>query len=648
MAVFQGLLFLLLVFFTLVVYWPGLKGPFLLDDFVSLQALGQFGGVRNWETFQLYAFSNHSGPGGRFLSAVSFLIDDTAWPSDPFSFKYTNLLLHLLTGVLLTWLIYRFTWWCDSQRRMERAVTIALLTAAMWLLHPFHVSTTLYVVQRMAILSALFSVLGLLLYVVGREQLAHQTRRGYLWMTLGVVLCTPLAFFSKENGALLPLLILILEYTLLRHADSPRPASTWLLIFLGLPNFLMIGYFVTHWGGVLEGYESRPFTLMERLFTESRIVGRYVYDLLMPKLATSGVFKENIAVSHGWLDPPVTLAAVLAIVAAVLGAGWGRIRYPSLSLAILFFLAGHLLESTFIPLELYFEHRNYLPSVFLFLPLTQGLVEYGANRQWLKPVAWVLISLLAFLTYQQALLWGNPQQLALYWAQKNPDSIRAQRALAIEWESHGQPALALQQVENALKLFPDHVELWLHRTVLHCRYARVDSVEFANLERISRMGFYDVRAYSLAEALVTRLVDHHCPGALATYAHFWLDGLLENQAVRTNQGAKGQIDHLQGLVSLGEGQATLALEHFQKSQHNRPDTETGLLQVSLLANHGLFAEALQLLALVRDGFQNHRQSLSYYQKSMDFASEITRLEKLLLADQADQSDQKKIGHSETP
>jgi hypothetical protein len=47
--------------------------------------------------------------------------------------------------------------------------------------------------------------------------------------------------------------------------------------------------------------------------------------------------------------------------------------WPYLSFGVLFFFLNHLIESSIIPLELVFEHRNYIPSMFLFVPLANGL-----------------------------------------------------------------------------------------------------------------------------------------------------------------------------------------------------------------------------------------------------------------------------------
>ena len=133
-------------------YWPGLDGPFMLDDFGSVTPLGDYGGVTDWYSFKMFVLGGHAGPTGRPISLLSFLIDANNWPAEAGPFKRTNLVIHLLNGVLLgilTALVLRFL---DFHKRDIR--WIALVSAAIWLLHPFLVSTTLYVVQRMAQLHA--------------------------------------------------------------------------------------------------------------------------------------------------------------------------------------------------------------------------------------------------------------------------------------------------------------------------------------------------------------------------------------------------------------------------------------------------------------------------------------------------------------
>ncbi|MDH4056967.1 MAG: hypothetical protein OEV58_16530, partial [Gammaproteobacteria bacterium] len=144
---------------TIVAYWPGLSGPFLLDDFGSIAALGKHGGVVDWQSFKAFVLGGNSGPTGRPISLASFLIDANNWPTDAAPFKRTNLIIHLVIGGLLGILTKQIL--CLLQFESREARILALISAAFWMLHPFLVSTTLYAVQRMAQLSTLFIFAGL-------------------------------------------------------------------------------------------------------------------------------------------------------------------------------------------------------------------------------------------------------------------------------------------------------------------------------------------------------------------------------------------------------------------------------------------------------------------------------------------------------
>ena len=140
--------------FAVFAYWPGLSGPFLLDDFTTLGQLGNLGGVRDWETFNAFVFGGTAGPTGRPVALLSFLIDGNNWPTDALPFKRTNLVIHLLIAGLLFVLTKQLL--CLAGSDAKNAGWVAFVSSSIWLLHPFLVSTTLYSVQRMAQLAILF------------------------------------------------------------------------------------------------------------------------------------------------------------------------------------------------------------------------------------------------------------------------------------------------------------------------------------------------------------------------------------------------------------------------------------------------------------------------------------------------------------
>ena len=89
---------ILLVVFCAAVLWPALSGPFLLDDFVHLEIVNAWlSGHKEISS----VLNNHSGPFGRPISMISFMLNAmttgmAAWPM-----KLTNLILHLVTGLFL-------------------------------------------------------------------------------------------------------------------------------------------------------------------------------------------------------------------------------------------------------------------------------------------------------------------------------------------------------------------------------------------------------------------------------------------------------------------------------------------------------------------------------------------------------------------
>src|SRR6185437_6148071 len=376
------LIALLLVCVTWWAYAPGLHGAFLFDDFGNLPALGASGPIDNWAAFWRYISSGIADPTGRPLTLLTFLLDARNWPADPYPFKRTNLLLHLLNGALLYALLSRLGQLLEVELWRRRLA--ALFGAALWLLHPLLVSTTLYIVQREAMLPATCVLAGLLIWLHGRDQLAAgNLRRGLPWSVLGLGGFTLLGVLAKANGALLPLYALLIEFIVLvprrpqPEGKARRAHCACLLIFAVIPALAIAAYLA--WVGVTGiisgGPALRPWTYAQRLLTEPRVLVDYLQLLWLPRPFSSGLFNDQYVASTSLLHPADTLPAIIGVLALLGSAWWIRRRHSVLALAVLFYFAGQLLESTSIPLELYFEHRNYVPALLMFWPLGLWLAD---------------------------------------------------------------------------------------------------------------------------------------------------------------------------------------------------------------------------------------------------------------------------------
>ena len=238
--------------------------------------------------------SGTSGPLGRPLSLATFALNAQDWPADPLPFRITNLLIHLVNGLLVFALSRSLL---ATSHDDETAHRLGLVCMALWLLHPLAASSTAYIIQRMTQLSSLFVLAGLLCYVHGRRMLSDEAQKGWVWIIGGMGLGGLLAVLSKESGALLPAYALAIELTAFRTNKIAQPQGHILMAVLCAPLLMIVGYFATRWDAIVLSFEYRPFTMTERLLTQPVVLVDYLRQVLFPQLSGS-VSSTTISRSH--------------------------------------------------------------------------------------------------------------------------------------------------------------------------------------------------------------------------------------------------------------------------------------------------------------------------------------------------------------
>lgn len=439
---------ILIVISAIVVYLPGLNGPFVFDDRANLIEQPQIHVSKlNFENLLRATRSSGSGPLGRPIAMASFAVNYYFAGLNTFAYKTTNLAIHLVGGLLIYLLTVRLLahvpYLQDFARTFltqDRRRWIGLAVAAIWLSHPLNLTSVLYIVQRMNSLATLFMLAGLLTYVVGRKQILDGHRLGLLTVFGAVPVFTLLAMLSKENGALLPLLVILIELFFFRFIAAPdlsRPFKwLWWIVFAGpvLAGLVMIGLkprvFLN-----LDGYGLRDFTLGDRLLTECRVLWFYLRLIVLPDIRGMGLYHDDIPISRDLLDPISTLPALLGIVCLIAGAISLRRRQPLLAFGILWFFAAHSLESTLIPLEIAHDHRNYLPMWGILLIIVWYLArpypklsDHPALRYSVIALVFVMMS---FATFARANFWKSEWSLVNHDVLNHPQSARAHVSLGI-------------------------------------------------------------------------------------------------------------------------------------------------------------------------------------------------------------------------
>ena len=426
---------------VLLVYAAGLSGGFIFDDYPNIiNNTTLAGGHDLLSRLRSILASGYSSPAGRPLSMLTFAINQVLGGNNPFYFKLVNVGIHAVNGMLLyfliVWLLQGMSLASDEKINEMGTRSIALVVALAWSVHPINLTSVLYVVQRMNSLSAMFVLAGLLVYVRGRISLLT-SNKGHLQVIAGLTVFMLLAVLCKENGILLPLLAALLELFLFhfrcRSARDRRFLYILYLILVLLPLLLLLLVVVLQPELVLSGYQQRSYTPWQRLLTETRVIWFYVYLILLPNIRNLTLFHDDFTLSESLLQPMTTFSALAGLVGMVLAAWYVRKKYPVISFGLMFYLVGHSIESSILPLELVHEHRNYLPAMGLLLALFHTLLG-SSFKAISRKITFCLVTMLllvfTLVTSIRAGQWGDEIMWCYYQVQHHPESPRANYELA--------------------------------------------------------------------------------------------------------------------------------------------------------------------------------------------------------------------------
>ncbi len=569
---------------TAILYWRGLFGPFFLDDVENIaQTI-----PRNLNVTEILKIlnGNTSGPTGRPVAVFSFMLNGFFFGFEPFAFKAVNLLIHLLNGLLVGVLTVKLLLVFNQTRSLSNT-TVSCLTAALWLIHPMQLSTVLYPVQRMTELACLFSLLVLIWYLDIRRRL-NQDRPLPVFGTIALSVSSLLAVFSKENAALLPLFILLIESYFFKLETASVKQRYYLfallLVFCLLPVIAGGYYLATH---VHATFSGRDFDLYERLLTETHVMVFYLQNIIMPNLSEMSLFLDGFPITRHF--DQLTLICCIILLALLGIAVFSYKKAPILSFGLLFYFSGHLMESTVIPLELAFEHRNYLPLYGLVLPIAYYLVNsrilVSSNLKTLAGLLIVLI--LSITTWLRSEEWSDAMRFYASSVIDQPHSMRASIGMANVLLAQNQLSQARYFIERAERLAPKTAAPVIHHLVTYCATREINRVNILINKATRRIatGLIDSYTIDIVNKLQLLKKDNRCPAVSDEKLIQLTDSLLNN---RRRGGPKNKLNLMHARSFNLAGNYTDAISYFRKAISQLPTrdkpsalTELGAVYLAL-------------------------------------------------------------------
>jgi protein O-mannosyl-transferase len=423
--------FIAILALVIAIMAPGLKGGFLFDDnpnIVENEAV-------HITTLSFTALRDSirgptAGPLGRPVSVLSFALTHYAFGLDPFAFKAINLVIHALNGLLIAWFAALLLQILPN--RLPARTWLPCWVAVAWLAHPINVVPVMLAVQRMTLLATMFLLLALIGHLKGIAA-APGSRGKWCWLAASWLILWPLSILSKETGLLFPLYVLTIAFFSRSDAGPSVHRAPWVItasvLSLLVIGVAMISYLGRDW--LAAAYVQRPFSLSERLLTEARVLWFYAAQIILPRHASFGLYLDDFGLSSGLWTPATTLPALLGWTAIIAAITLGRRRYPITCFAAAWFLAGHALESTFLPLEIAHEYRNYLPSFGLLFGAAWigtsflGNIKLDHRSLTTGLVAALPLFMFALFTWMRADQLGDPIVGSQIEAAHHPQSARA-------------------------------------------------------------------------------------------------------------------------------------------------------------------------------------------------------------------------------
>jgi len=593
---YKFLFTILLVSTCTLIYSPGINGSFIFDDLSNITH-NSFLQIQELSFSSLYssASAGFSGPLKRPIAMLSFALNYYfAGDYSAAAFKITNIAIHCLNAVLVFILclqLFKRASISSTPPSTQSIFWLASGISLIWAIHPINLTSVLYIVQRMTSLSTLFSLGCIIFYLSARNRLLNGS---YSWQVSGLfcasIISLVLALFSKENAVLIPLIILLID-VVLYSAEKPwclikklskqqkRIGSAVIMAFLISALLWAIDY-------AAGGFSNRPFTMLERVLTESRVLCFYLSLILIPRIGAFGLFHDDIAISTSLFSPWTTLTSIAFILGILVTAFYYRKRKPLFALGFGWFFIGHLLESTFFSLEIAHEHRNNLPSIGIIIAAFSLIpLDKAVSKKAILGVVFVAL-ILGSTTWLRSKQWESYQSLAYYEASHHPNSPAIQALLSNAANQAGDINVATQAIKRAMELEPNETAYALHYQNILAIHGREipDELQQETLNRI-KINLATPSTILALQQIASCLDKPPCHPLKDNYLE-WLNTFINNEPKNST------YYYFRGKANRTIGLNLAALNDFQRAHELKKNFLHPLFEmVAILLKHGQINQA---------------------------------------------------------
>ncbi len=384
------------------------------------------------EVFTSYYVGNYAP-----VQMLSYMLDYGLWGLRAGGFLFTNIIIHAASGLLFYQLLMR--WHGDR--------LLALVAAALFLIHPVQVESVAWVSQRKNLLAMFFFLLAWHGYCRYRDAEVGAGRLAYLVSVVAFVA----ALLAKSVAVIFPVVLVLHDFCFMDEGRRLRLKDKvpFLLAAAVVAEVALYSQQAELGGGRADFYGGSP---LATFYTMLPVFCRYLGMLIWP-FGLSAVYAPSI---HQTIDPTVAGAALL--LAGMAFGGWHLFkRDRRLGFWWVFFFIGLLPVSQIVPLVTLMNDR------YLYFPMLGVAALAGAGAVFLRnrfrtrpalPSAMLvfLLFLLSIITFLRAGVWHD--SLALW-----NDAVIKSPTASYAWSSLAEVYFRDLRVDESIHAYEHSLEL---------------------------------------------------------------------------------------------------------------------------------------------------------------------------------------------
>ncbi|MBL7070031.1 MAG: tetratricopeptide repeat protein [Candidatus Omnitrophica bacterium] len=416
---------LLISLLGLLIYFNSLQSGFIWDDYSLVVDNPLIRDIHKAARVFGSRLSVHGDIFYRPTQNLSYMLDFLLFKFDPRGYHLTNILLHIIVGILF----FHLSNLLGKNRR------VSLCAALLYLASPLWVESVTYISGRADILMSLFILMSFIFFIKKRILLC--------------IICYIFALFSKEASLVYPLIIL--SYLLVWRKPDKK-YITLAVLLCAITLIYGVTMLVTSWG--VTAFRSESFPLSTRLLFLPCAIGKYLALIFFP---ANLHMSYTVRLPHSLLEPQVLLSVSLVGLLALAFFYYLK-KDKFIAFFLLWFFIFFIPHSGIFPINAFFaDHFIYLAAFGIFAVFL-SLLDKLKIRWLFLSIFMIYLSYFSIATARYNSVWGEPARFYQRIIRLSENSFAAYNNLGVLYMDQGRLTDARRLFERSIEIKPDFVD----------------------------------------------------------------------------------------------------------------------------------------------------------------------------------------------